>query len=88
VITGSVAVIGSAGGAGFVGYVLDYAVGDQPSETDWQMVALPGSAPVSDGTLAVWQTDTLASGIYALRLRVLDSSGNVRASQVRVIVAR
>ena len=33
-VTGPVAVVGSADGAGFVGYALEYALGDQPGETD------------------------------------------------------
>ncbi len=87
-VTGQVDVMGSAAGAGFVGYVLEYAAGDQPGETDWLPVAPPASQPVSDGMLALWQTDVLEPGIYSLRLRALDDGGNVRASQVRVIVVR
>ena len=87
-VTGQVAVMGSADGAGFVGYVLEYALGDQPGETDWLPVAPPSAQPVSDATLALWQTDVLDAGIYSLRLRALNSSGDVRSAQVRVIVVR
>ena len=85
-VTGQVAVTGSADGAGFVGYVLEYALGDQPGETDWLPVAPPSAQPVSDAILALWPTDGLGTGVYSLRLRALDSSGNVRAVQERVIV--
>ena len=86
-VTGQVEVLGSADGAGYVRYVLEYAPGDQPGEADWLPVALPSSQPVSDGVLAVWPTDVLEPGIYSLRLRV-DGSGNASAAQVRVIVQR
>ena len=87
-VTGQVDVLGSADGAGFVGYVLEYALGDQPGETDWLPVAPPSAQPVTDATLALWQTAVLDAGIYSLRLRALNSSGDVRSAQVRVIVVR
>ena len=87
-VTGQVDVLGSADGAGFVGYVLEYALGDQPVETDWLPVAPPSAQPVTDATLALWQTAVLDAGIYSLRLRALNSSGDVRSAQVRVIVVR
>ena len=87
-MTGQVAVVGSAAGAGFVGYVLEYTLGDQPGETDWLPVAPPSAQPVTDATLALWQTGGLDAGIYSLRLRALNSSGDVRSTQVRVIVVR
>jgi hypothetical protein len=87
-VTGQVEVMGSADGAGFVGYALEYAPGDQPGETDWLPVAPPSAEPVSDGLLALWPTDALNTGVYSLRLRALNSSGDVRTAQVRVIVVR
>jgi hypothetical protein len=87
-VTGPVEIMGSADGAGFVYYALWYAPGDQPGETDWQMVGLPSSHPLTDGVFAVWRADLLEPGPYSLRLRAQDSSGNVSAAQVRVIVAR
>jgi membrane peptidoglycan carboxypeptidase len=88
VVTGPVAVVGSADGAGFVGYVLDYAAGDQPGEADWQMMGLPSSKPLTDGVFAIWQSDLVEPGLYSLRLRVLDASGNARVAQIRVNVTR
>jgi membrane peptidoglycan carboxypeptidase len=87
-VTGQVAVVGSADGTGFVGYVLEYALGDQPGESDWLPMAPPSAQPVTDATLALWQTDVLDAGIYSLRLRALNSSGDVRSAQVRVSVVR
>ena len=87
-VSGQVEVVGSADGAGYMGYVLEYASGDQPSETDWLQVALPSYQPVSDGVLGVWQTDVLEPGIYSLRLRTSDAGGNVSTAQVRIDVAR
>jgi hypothetical protein len=51
-------------------------------------VAPPFTQPVSDATLALWQTDVLDVGIYSLRLRALNSGRDVRSAQVRVIVVR
>ena len=62
--------------------------GDQPGETDWLPVASPSPQPVSDAMLALWQTNELQTGVYSLRLRVLNSGGDVRTAQVRVIVVR
>jgi hypothetical protein len=87
-VTGQAEITGSADGAGFVGYVLEYAPGDQPGETDWLPVASPSVQPVSDAMLALWPTDALQTGVYSLRLRVLNSGGDVRTAQVRVIVVR
>ena len=87
-VTGQVEVMGSADGSGFIEYVLEYAAGDQPGDTDWLPAAPPSTQPVSDATLALWQTDALDAGIYSLRLRALNSSGDVRSALVRVIVVR
>ncbi len=87
-MTGQVEVLGMADGPDFAGYVVEYAPGDRPQDADWQPAAPPSNQPVSDGTLALWQTDQLAPGIYSLRLRVFDTSGAVYAAQVRVNVTR
>ena len=87
-VTGQVQVMGSADGVGYTGHVLEYAPGDQPGDAAWLPVAPPSTQPATDGLLAVWSTDALEPGIYSLRLRVFDSSGNASAAQVRVIVQR
>jgi membrane peptidoglycan carboxypeptidase len=87
-VTGQVAVVGSADGAGFVGYVLEYAAGEQPPEPDWVFMAPPSLQSVTDGRLAVWQTDGLQPGIYSLRLSVADASGGVHRAQARVVLMR
>ncbi len=87
-VTGQVEILGTAQGAGFLGYLVEYAAGEQPAEPDWQPVALPATQPVSNGRLAVWQTDALQPGTYSLRLRMLDTSGGVHVAQIRVALAR
>jgi hypothetical protein len=87
-VTGQVEVLGTAGGSDFNGYVVEYAPGDAPQDADWQPAAPPSNQPVSEGMLALWQTDPLTPGIYSLRLRVFDTSGAVYAAQVRVNVTR
>ena len=87
-LQGQVEVLGTAEGAGFAGYIVEYAAGEQPSDADWQPVGSPVTQPVSGGLLALWQTDQLEPGIYTLRLRVFDTSGADHTAQVRVNVTR
>jgi flagellar hook assembly protein FlgD len=65
-------VTGSAGGASFQSYKLEYGYGDAP--VAWTFIAA-GTAPVSHGTLAFWDTSALTAPVYSLRLTVTASSG-------------
>ncbi len=59
----TISVIGSAAGV----YTLYYGVGAAP--TEWIEIS-SGLGGVAHGVLGVWQTDTLPSGAYTLRLEV------------------
>ena len=69
-VQGRVNVIGSATDANLKGWTLDVApVGD----TNWQRLG-SGSTPVVGGTLGVFDTSTLSSDFYRLRLTVDDGT--------------
>jgi fibronectin type 3 domain-containing protein len=76
-VSGEVAVIGTAGGPGFSGYVLEYGEGPQPSS--WTNIA-SSSVPVKGDTLGLWDISGL-SGLFTLRLTV----GDQNQACVRVI---
>jgi membrane peptidoglycan carboxypeptidase len=88
-VSGRVAVMGIADGAGFQSYQLEYAPGDQPAPGAWQPVAPPQTQPSSatGGLLGMWPTQTLTPGRYTLRLTVMDSAGQLRQVQLPVDVA-
>jgi len=65
-LSGIVDIVGSAYGADFTDYVLEYGEGSDP--TTWTEIA-SSSTPVTEGSLASWNTPGL-SGEYALRLSV------------------
>jgi len=87
-VKGQVEVSGTADGPDFAGYVVEYAPGDHPLDSEWHPVALPSNQPMTAGVLALWSTEQLAPGVYSLRLRVFDTSGGIRLAEVRVNVGR
>ena len=67
-----VPVTGSAAGAGFASYRLEYGAGDAP--TTWTTITT-ATAPVVSGTLADWPLATVANGAYTLRVVSQNSDG-------------
>lgn len=65
VVSGNVAIPGTAAGDGFTGYILEYGAGKSPA--DWTPIA-SASLPVQDALLGTWSTQGLAVGDYTLRL--------------------
>ncbi|MDL1901716.1 hypothetical protein FBR02_13200 [Anaerolineae bacterium CFX9] len=57
-----------------------------PASTTWLPVTLPSNAIVTDGVLAQWDTRVLPTGVYALRLRVFLTTGEIVEVLVRPIV--
>lgn len=58
-------------------YRLQYAPGVSPS-SGWVNITAPQvTTPVTNGTLATWNTSGLANGVYTIRVIVLDLSGNI-----------
>lgn len=85
-VSGQVEVFGVADGPGFVSYAVAYAPGAEPLPADWLPIGIASTLPVSGGQLALWETDELPPGIYSLRLRVFDLTGNTHDSQIQVEV--
>ena len=75
------AILGSAGGAGFQSYVLEAGAGDFPAS--WTVVDR-GVLPVATGTLGSFTTALLPPGRYTLRLSVTGAAGKVAASTARI----
>jgi hypothetical protein len=69
-VSGDVAIIGTASGDSFENYVLEYGEGYLPEE--WTQIA-SSDVPVSQGTLGVWESAGL-TGLYAIRLTVGDQN--------------
>lgn len=72
---------GTAAGAGFVSYRLEYGAGLNPRR--WVLIGSDVTAPVTDGLLASWDTTGL-DGLYALRLMVVRSDNRVEQAVVQV----
>jgi len=80
-VQGRVTIRGSAGGAGFSHYRLQYGQGLNPDS--WLPVGSDVSSPVSDGTLALWDTTGL-NGLYSLQLLVINTDNSLRTATVEV----
>ena len=77
---GTVAVNGTAAGPNITGWVLDYGWGNTP--TSWTVVA-SGISAIIDNKLADWNVNSLASGVYTLRLRT-SGTGSVQNAEYRI----
>ena len=76
-------VAGVAQGPGFGGYILDYGLGDNP--TNWLTLAT-GSSPVNHSTLGTFQTSALSDGLYTIRLRALSLNGGSFEDRIQTTV--
>ena len=79
----TVAVRGSAYGATFVRYTLDYFSKAAPGDS---VTIVESFQPVIDGELGTWDAGSLADGQYVIRLRVLNAAGNEFTSSVGVTI--
>jgi len=70
IIAGDVAIVGTAAGAAFDNYVLEYGQGYSPEE--WTEISSSASAVLKD-TLGIWNSGAL-TGLYTLRLTVGDEN--------------
>ncbi len=64
---------GSAAGAGFDSYRLDYGSGLYPGT--WTQIGATATVPLTQSVLGTWDTGLLPDGKYSLRLTVADSTG-------------
>ncbi len=72
---------GSAAGADFVSYRLEYGQGLYPSR--WVQIGTDSRTPVAEGLLGSWDTTSL-DGLYALRLMVVRHDQRVDQAVVQV----
>ena len=73
-LQGQVTITGNSGVAGFVSAEVSFSYANDPTGT-WFTITT-SNQPVTQGTLAVWDTMTITDGIYTLRLRVTLADGN------------
>jgi membrane peptidoglycan carboxypeptidase len=78
---GVLTIRGTAAGADFVSYRLEYGAGLNPQR--WLLLGSDVTIPVTEGLLASWDTAGL-DGLYALRLMVLRSDNRVEQAIVQV----
>ncbi len=76
-----ISILGSAGGADFVSYRLEYGQGLYPQE--WVQIGSDSTTPVTEGALGSWDTSGL-DGLYALRLMVVHTDQRVDQAVVQV----
>jgi len=85
VISGQVAIQGTANIEAFQFYKVEYGMGEKPQL--WNSIGDVRRTPVVEGTLVVWDTAGFPEGPYKLRLTVVDITGNFPPPyEVRVII--
>ena len=85
VIFDRIEVIGSAGGAEFSEYWLEYGIGEVPNL--WFPLETPQTEPKFSACLHKWDTSDLAEGRYTLRLSVKSENGDIKRAKIVVNVA-
>lgn len=78
----SIQIMGSASGAGFSDFSLDYRA---KGSTIWHNID-SGGLSVDNGTLAIWDTSSLPDNDYLVRLSVTDAAGNTAYDTLEVTV--
>ena len=85
-VTGLLEIRGTAADPRFRRYRIDARVAGGQWSGPGAVAIDSSTTPVTDGTLARWDTRSMPDGRYELRLTVLDELGLVGSSQVEVIV--
>ena len=85
VIFDRIEIIGSAGGAEFSEYWLEYGIGEVPEL--WYPLGAVKTEPKFRACLHKWDTSTLAEGRYTLRLSVKSENGDIKRVKAVVDVA-
>ena len=73
-VSGSVTITGTANHAQFQFYKIELGIGADP--TSWSSIGEVVRRPVDGGTLGVFNSQAVPNGVYALRLVVVDNTGN------------
>jgi len=79
--SGVLTILGRASSPEFESYRLEF----QGESGDW-VVLMESTAPVENGVLGVWDTTLLPSGLYALRLTVVDGATGEVSFSIRVVI--
>jgi hypothetical protein len=82
-VSGKVVITGTANIDSFESFTVQVGQGINP-ET-WQQIGDTQSKPVTDGTLAAWDTTGL-DGLYAIRLTVLSTNNEISTAVIQVTV--
>ncbi len=82
-IKGKVKIEGSAVGSDLAYYRLQYGAGLNPQ--NWSQIGADSKAPLSEGTLAEWDTSSL-NGLYALQLLVVHGDNSITTATVMVTI--
>jgi membrane peptidoglycan carboxypeptidase len=82
-LKGKVTIRGTAGGDDFAFYRLQYGRGLNPE--NWVQIGADVKTPVSQGTLAAWDTSGL-QGLYTLQLLVVRADNSLQTATVQVTV--
>ena len=82
-VRGMVEITGTAAGADFAYYRLEYGRGLNPQA--WVQIGADVSTPVEEGTLAEWDTSGL-NGLYALRLLVVRTDNRVEMAVTQISI--
>ena len=76
----TVSVVGTISDLNLNNWALERGNGASPSS--WSSICF-GTGPISNATICAWATETLANGIYSLRVRVWDKAGNLTTTANR-----
>jgi len=80
-LQGRVVIRGTAGGADFSYYRLQYGQGLNPES--WTQIGFDNNTPVKNGMLAEWDTTNL-KGLYSLQLLVIRADNSLQTATVQV----
>ena len=81
-LRGQVTITGRLDVPGFVSAQLDFAYASNPTDTWFNIQSF--SQPLTDATLAVWDTTSITDGDYVLRLRVNLADGTLQEVTVPI----
>ena len=82
--TGKIEIFGSAGGAGFSEYSLEYGIGEVPDL--WFSLGTSQTRPQLNACLYKWETSDLSEGRYTVRLSVKSKNGEIKRDRTVVDV--
>lgn len=85
ILNGPVQILGTANIPNFQYYKVEVGSGENP--TSWSMFSDIHKSSIAGGLLDIWDPSAYPSGVYKLRLTVVDNTGNYPTPcEVRVIV--